>query len=215
MKTAEQIAAEVLRDRIANPDVSAHGRVIKAAIIAAIKADRAQHCIATSASDRYEKARRVLERFAERSAKLGDSVETPFERELADSLREVTEPAVVEEMPDEIASRILARLDTAILDNYSMDALSVSDIKVALLEAAQAGIQTGWNSWEPENAPGLVDTRETQAIRIVFDGPPEHIAGRFVEVENEHGASIKAGQWFDRGDGCWVLAMTIVKEPTA
>jgi hypothetical protein len=41
-KTPEEIAAEVLHGRIANPDVSAHGRVIKAAIIAAIKVDRAQ-----------------------------------------------------------------------------------------------------------------------------------------------------------------------------
>jgi hypothetical protein len=68
---------------------------------------------------------------------------------------------------------------------------------------------------EPESAPGIVDTRETQAIRIIFDGPPEHEAGRFVEVENEHGAGVKVGRWFDRGDGYWALAMTIVKEPSA
>jgi hypothetical protein len=42
VKTPEEIAGEALRDRIANADLSTHGRVIKAAIVAAIEADRAQ-----------------------------------------------------------------------------------------------------------------------------------------------------------------------------
>lgn len=44
-------------------------------------------------------------------------------------------------------------------------------------------------------------------LDIVFDGPPEHEAGRFVEVEDETGASVKAGEWIDRGDGMWALRL--------
>ena len=52
-----------------------------------------------------------------------------------------------------------------------------------------------------------MDKSEAQRafIDIVFDGPPSHESGRFVEVENEHGASIRAGEWIDRGDGLWAL----------
>jgi hypothetical protein len=42
-------------------------------------------------------------------------------------------------------------------------------------------------------------------IDIVFDGPPGPNPGRFVEVENESGESICAGEWIDRGDGMWAL----------
>jgi hypothetical protein len=42
-------------------------------------------------------------------------------------------------------------------------------------------------------------------IDIVFDGPPGHESGRFVEVEDGHGHSINAGEWLERVDGLWVL----------
>jgi len=42
-------------------------------------------------------------------------------------------------------------------------------------------------------------------IDIVFDGPPSHEAGRFVEVEDSTGASMNYGEWVDRGNGYWVL----------
>lgn len=42
-------------------------------------------------------------------------------------------------------------------------------------------------------------------IDIVFDGPPSHEAGRFVEVEDATGASIRLGDWVQRDDGYWVL----------
>ena len=38
-------------------------------------------------------------------------------------------------------------------------------------------------------------------IRIVFDGPNGPRPGRFVEVENEKGASICVGEWHTRLDG--------------
>ena len=42
-------------------------------------------------------------------------------------------------------------------------------------------------------------------LDVVFDGPPEHVAGRFVEVEDETGHSVNAGEWIDRGNGLWAL----------
>lgn len=50
---------------------------------------------------------------------------------------------------------------------------------------------------EPVAAPTFID--------IVFDGPPGHESGRFVEVEDEGGKSINAGEWIKRADGFWVL----------
>jgi len=44
-------------------------------------------------------------------------------------------------------------------------------------------------------------------VDVVFDGPPSHESGWFVEVENESGASVKAGEWIDRGDGYWALRL--------
>jgi len=42
------------------------------------------------------------------------------------------------------------------------------------------------------------------AINIVFDGPPGHLTGNFVEVELDNGESINAGEWIQRGD-YWIL----------
>jgi hypothetical protein len=42
-------------------------------------------------------------------------------------------------------------------------------------------------------------------IDIVFDGPPSHESGRFVEVENSAGESIRIGEWVERPDGYWAL----------
>jgi hypothetical protein len=35
---------------------------------------------------------------------------------------------------------------------------------------------------------------------VVFDGPPSHESGRFVEVEDEQGRSFDAGEWIQDGD---------------
>jgi hypothetical protein len=42
-------------------------------------------------------------------------------------------------------------------------------------------------------------------LDIVFDGPPGPTCGRFVEVEDPNGASIRLGEWVQRDDGYWVL----------
>ena len=44
-----------------------------------------------------------------------------------------------------------------------------------------------------------------EEIRIIFDGPPSHESGRFVEVEDTEGRSIKLGEWHERDDGLWEL----------
>lgn len=44
-----------------------------------------------------------------------------------------------------------------------------------------------------------------QEIRIIFDGPPSHESGRFVEVENVEGCSISIGEWHARDDKLWEL----------
>jgi hypothetical protein len=42
-------------------------------------------------------------------------------------------------------------------------------------------------------------------IDVVFDGPPSHESGRFVECEDPDGKSVNAGEWIDRGNGLWAL----------
>ena len=52
----------------------------------------------------------------------------------------------------------------------------------------------------------------TDFIDVVFDGPPSHESGRFVEVEDPNGASIVVGEWIDRGDGLWALRIPRLTE---
>ena len=51
-----------------------------------------------------------------------------------------------------------------------------------------------------------------QPINIIFDGPPSHESGRFVEVETDDGKSINAGEWIERADGFWALRITSLHE---
>jgi len=53
----------------------------------------------------------------------------------------------------------------------------------------------------------------TEGIKIIFDGPPSHESGRFVEVENEQGQSIDAGVWLEREDGLWELSIVLPFHP--
>ena len=43
-------------------------------------------------------------------------------------------------------------------------------------------------------------------MQIRFDGPPGPVPGRFIEVEDEHGASIKVGEWKEDGAN-WLLVI--------
>ena len=52
-------------------------------------------------------------------------------------------------------------------------------------------------------------------IDIVCDGPPDHAATRFIEVENAKGQSISFGAWTQRPDGYWALRIPAPpQEPT-
>ncbi len=46
-------------------------------------------------------------------------------------------------------------------------------------------------------------------VDIVFDGPPGHTCGRFVDAENEAGASISIGEWVHRDDGYYALRIPV------
>lgn len=54
-----------------------------------------------------------------------------------------------------------------------------------------------------ETAP--IDQIRVEQIDIVFDSPPGPKSGRFVEVEDGSGKSIKFGEWIERTDGLWAL----------
>jgi len=49
-------------------------------------------------------------------------------------------------------------------------------------------------------------------IDIVFDGPPGHEAGRFVEVEAPPGRSVRHGEWIRRENGYWALRIDFPRE---
>ena len=44
-------------------------------------------------------------------------------------------------------------------------------------------------------------------IKVIFDGPPSHESGRFVEVHNLYDEGIKIGEWNERDDGLWELVI--------
>jgi len=46
-------------------------------------------------------------------------------------------------------------------------------------------------------------------IDIVFDGPPSHQSGRFLEVEDSKGKSIDFGEWVCRPNGYWALRIPV------
>ena len=53
---------------------------------------------------------------------------------------------------------------------------------------------------------------EAEEIRIVFDGFPGTRGCQFVEVEDRHGHSIRAGAWHSRRDGLVELRLRIAGE---
>jgi hypothetical protein len=58
-----------------------------------------------------------------------------------------------------------------------------------------------------------MNNADMPGINIIFDGPPSHESGRFVEVENDAGESISIGEWIEREDGYWALRITELPEP--
>ena len=54
------------------------------------------------------------------------------------------------------------------------------------------------------------NSKLTTYVDIVFDGPPGPESGRFVEVEDASGKSIRLGEWLQRPDGSWALRIPAV-----
>lgn len=58
---------------------------------------------------------------------------------------------------------------------------------------------------------GMSESHEFEGgvVDIVFDGPPgpSALGGRFVEIEDLKGRSVRVGKWRDRGNGFWALRL--------
>lgn len=61
----------------------------------------------------------------------------------------------------------------------------------------------------------MTEAQPVAYIDVVFDGPPSHESGRFVEVENPDGASVNAGEWINRENGLWALRIGLSAPPDA
>lgn len=55
-------------------------------------------------------------------------------------------------------------------------------------------------------AAGLAE--RPMPVNIIFDGPPSHESGRFIEVETDNRTGINLGEWIERDDGLWSLRIT-------
>ncbi|MDF2506309.1 MAG: hypothetical protein K0Q52_168 [Microbacterium sp.] len=129
---------------------------------------------ATSASDRYDEARALLAAFDGTPNVIKDDFNP---HTLADALRAVVEPAAVNESVDEWVEREINAERLEVAFRVAGDKDGMQFLRQVLAHAVQAGIQLGWNSWEPENAPGLVEEarydRIEGAIRLAFEGEGE------------------------------------------
>lgn len=72
---------------------------------------------------------------------------------------------------------------------------------------------------EPETESSASSTSGPEAtapqgnyIDIVFDGPPSHESGRFVEVEDASGKGVSIGEWIHRPDKYWALRIPRTRE---
>lgn len=69
------------------------------------------------------------------------------------------------------------------------------DLKPYVYAAVRTLLAHGSTAGAP--AEGFID--------IVFDAPPGKTSGRFIEVEDDKGFSIRFGEWVHRPDGYWAL----------
>ena len=73
--------------------------------------------------------------------------------------------------------------------------------QIHVFASAEDYINWREQSWQEEC--GKMGFRH--GVRVLFDGPPGPVSGRFIECEDAKGRSINAGEWRDRGDGYWEL----------
>lgn len=160
IKTPEQIAQEVA-DQEEGRFTDFRSARLDAAC-AAIEIDRAQRAPATSASDRYEKAREVIAWLDDiDSSGLGLSGAEDAARA---ALRALIEAPDICENPEVIAGRIADSVVVRTIPAAVMRTVAHGYAERAALAGFHAGMQAALESWEPENAPGMVDTRATYTI---------------------------------------------------
>lgn len=219
VKTPEQIAREIAEtatlSATENRETGAYEPVIEdlgqfaSFIEDGIRADRAQRIPATSASDRYEAARAALAEYDEHTEPRSISDQRRREYRLASALRALIDPATTAPRSSADLDEIYVAAGRAIPRTNSW---TPRMSHLAGLEAVhQSGIQASWEDWEPENAPGMVDTRHTEVVDFVFDGEPGPIAPTFIETEFPDGASTSVGRWEKRPDGRWVIRVEVVR----
>lgn len=118
---------------------------------------------ATSSSDRYAKAQGALAKYDAACAEPDDDPgyfkRTDAAIDLVEPLRALINPPATLETPGEIADRCMTHRGHGpdrfgYGEAYTMRPVTARRIA---LEAAEAGIQAAWESWEPEDAPGLVE----------------------------------------------------------
>lgn len=75
---------------------------------------------------------------------------------------------------------------------------------VAILDTLRDADDGGEPDEDADGAPRLASAPRRKLV-LVCDGPPVNEGGRFVEMENENGESVCAGEWRERSDGLWCL----------
>lgn len=115
---------------------------------------------ATSSSDRYAEARKVLEKYD--AAIAGPDDDPGYHKRMDAALdciepfRALIEPAAVDESVEEIAAGIQDRVYRDWLTNEADPRTPDQMIYEAAELAVQAGVQAAWLSWEPDDyAPKL------------------------------------------------------------
>ena len=62
-----------------------------------------------------------------------------------------------------------------------------------------------WWAEVQEKRDRVIEAVLGERLYVIFDGPPSHESGRFVEVEDTNGASASVGEWHELEDGLWSL----------
>jgi len=91
--------------------------------------------------------------------------------------------------------------------------LTQADHVAASEECYERNSERGRIDSKPPVEPAGASEPPSDYIDIVFDGPPASESGRFIEVENAQGASIRVGEWVHRPDGYWALRLPAPVSP--
>jgi hypothetical protein len=71
-------------------------------------------------------------------------------------------------------------------------------------------IITPWGkNFTKEEVVAVPEPKVYDFVNVIFDGPPSHESGRFVECEDMEGKSVNVGEWIDLGNGLWSLRIPL------